>query len=409
MNKSTWHLWRLCSGCTAIFILALGLSGNSWAFGIGSASWDNSEHRLTVRGSCDSYRSDVTVTNADTGANVGTDDSCSERRWGVTRSYDNNSSVPCRVKADQTTDSQVLSAEMDVSNAPSDCDDGGTPPPGGGGDFPDQTDFKIMMNYELGMHCTGFEFAYCCVLPVYNSILAQVVKPNQGSPVNGGDFPIVLDGSSEGADGLGREVVLRDHELDAGGNFKKYVLKYWHDAQPRNDGNGKPQTSTLISAVEGNSLMAWNTRFDSAALNPDGTFVTGSYNGADGVVLGNGSFTDPTDNYQNAVWNHLYFYENLEGGNSTGTTADSAKIRLGVAGMIEYLPDCGPALHPMGPTGNGVDGGDCGSGVGNLLTYSGENGTVVFTQMKVLENLPIMLTSPNIWEALGSGRLWVCR
>jgi len=267
--------------------------------------------------------------------------------------------------------------------------------------FPTQTDFKIMMNYELGMHCTGFEFAYCCVLPVYNSILAQVVKPNQGSPVNGGDFPIVLDGSSEGADGLGREVVLRDHELDAGGNFKKYVLKYWHDAQPRNDGNGKPQTSTLISAVEGNSLMAWNTRFDSAALNPDGTFVTGSYNGADGVVLGNGSFTDPTDNYQNAVWNHLYFYENLEGGNSTGTTADSAKIRLGVAGMIEYLPDCGPALHPMGPTGNGVDGGDCGSGVGNLLTYSGENGTVVFTQMKVLENLPIMLTSPNIWEALG--------
>ena len=40
-----------------------------------------------------------------------------------------------------------------------------------------QTDFKIMMNYELGMHCTGFEFAYCCVLPPYNSILAQVVKP----------------------------------------------------------------------------------------------------------------------------------------------------------------------------------------------------------------------------------------
>ncbi|MGD8631733.1 MAG: Ig-like domain-containing protein, partial [Gammaproteobacteria bacterium] len=43
------------------------------------------------------------------------------------------------------------------------------PPPSA---FPTQTDFKIMMNYELGMHCTGFEFAYCCVLPVYNSILA---------------------------------------------------------------------------------------------------------------------------------------------------------------------------------------------------------------------------------------------
>ena len=67
--------------------------------------------------------------------------------------------------------------------------------------------------------------------------------------------------------------MLRDLELDGNGNFKKYVLKYWHDAQPRNDGNGKRQTSTLISAVEGNSLMAWNTTFDSAALNPDGTFV----------------------------------------------------------------------------------------------------------------------------------------
>ncbi len=45
-----------------------------------------------------------------------------------------------------------------------------------------QVDFKIFMNYELGMHCTGFEFAYCCVLPPYNSILAQVVKPQHRRP-----------------------------------------------------------------------------------------------------------------------------------------------------------------------------------------------------------------------------------
>ena len=37
----------------------------------------------------------------------------------------------------------------------------------------------------------------------------------------------------------------------------------------------------------------------------------------------------------------------------------------------------------------------------NVLTFSGDTGTVVYTQMKVLENLPIMLTSPRIWEALG--------
>ena len=40
--------------------------------------------------------------------------------------------------------------------------------------------FNIMMNYELGMHCTGFEFSYCCVLPPYNSILAQVVRTQKG-------------------------------------------------------------------------------------------------------------------------------------------------------------------------------------------------------------------------------------
>jgi len=280
--------------------------------------------------------------------------------------------------------------------------------------FAPQTDFKIMMNYELGMHCTGFEFAYCCVLPAYNSILAQVVKPNQTAAQHGGDFPMLMEGDpNEGLDALGRETVVRHKgELDANGNFKKYVLKYWHEAQPRNDGRGKPQSSLLISAVEGNSLMSWNTVFDSAALDANGKVITGNYNGAQGVVLGDGDTNDPSDNYQNAVWNHLYFYENLEGDNSTGTSLEKDKIRLGVSGQpvmdVVFPTDCGPALHPMGPTTqNGDPNGpevanDCGGfSNGNVLTFSGHKGTVVYTQMKVLENLPIMLTSPDIWEALG--------
>ena len=32
------------------------------------------------------------------------------------------------------------------------------------------------------MHCTGFDFSYCCVLPPYNSILAQVVKTEKTAP-----------------------------------------------------------------------------------------------------------------------------------------------------------------------------------------------------------------------------------
>ena len=134
----------------------------------------------------------------------------------------------------------------------------------------DQPDFKIMMNYELGMHCTGFEFSYCCVLPPYNSIVAQVVKPQApGFPADNADYPRLLTGDpNNGLDALGRETVLRDYESD--GTFNKYYLEYYHDAQPRLEGN-MPHTfnstggkSTLISAVEGNSLLYWNTPYDSA-------------------------------------------------------------------------------------------------------------------------------------------------
>jgi len=265
--------------------------------------------------------------------------------------------------------------------------------PGQASPLPNQTDYKIMMNYELGMHCTGFEFAYCCVLPVYNSILAQVVKPQ-----NGLDFPKLLESTpnaNTSADVLGRQTVLREKSLDANGEFSKYVLRYWHDAQPRNDGRGKSQASTLISNVEGNSLLAWNTVADAADLNPDGSFVTGTYNGATNVVLGNGSYEDtgavfgvPIDNYQNVVWNHLYIYEvsaaGVEGHKpNPASTAEADKYRLGL--HVDYPTNFGPAGH----------------GMEGLLTFSGENGTVVYTQMKVLEDLPVMLTSPRIWEALG--------
>ena len=140
---------------------------------------------------------------------------------------------------------------------------------------PPKNAFNIMMNYELGMHCTGFEFSYCCVLPPYNSILAQVVKTEKGSSDRGGS-PELLEADPNIVDGLGRPYVVRDPALDSTGKFKKYVLRYWHDAQPRDTGpggseDGAPQSSTLISQVEGNSLLMWNTVFDAAVPfhNPD--------------------------------------------------------------------------------------------------------------------------------------------
>jgi len=262
---------------------------------------------------------------------------------------------------------------------------------------PPKNTFNIMMNYELGMHCTGFEFSYCCVLPPYNSILAQVVKTQQ-NPFNGTAFPRLLDADPvSGLDFLGRPTVLRDTELDASGNFKKYVLRYWHDAQPRNDGRGAPQTSTLISSVEGNSLLMWNTVLQAAKVDSATNIIQyGTYDGQNNVVLGDGGGQDQ-DNYANAWLNHLYIYSDLSGGNPANTSLEKNKIRLGMpnplVGFSTILPqNSGPAFHPMGPGANGLN---------NVLTFSGDAGTVVFTQMKVLENLPVMLTSPRIWEALG--------
>jgi len=256
--------------------------------------------------------------------------------------------------------------------------------------------FNIMMNYELGMHCTGFEFAYCCVLPPYNSILAQVVKTEKS-----GHFPKLLEADPNvGLDGLGRPTVVRDTAHDGAGNFKKYQLRYWHDAQPRNDGQGAPQTTTLISLAEGNSLLMWNTKFDAAVVDANGALVTGTSDGATGVIQGNGSFGDANDNYINGIWNHLYIYKNgagnpnLEGANASGGSLEKDKIRLGVDGHVVYPDNTGAALHPLGPGVNGA-------GFDNVLTFSGDTGTVVYTQSKVLDNLPVMLTSPRIWEALG--------
>jgi hypothetical protein len=271
----------------------------------------------------------------------------------------------------------------------------------------DQPDFKILMNYELGMHCTGFEFSYCCVLPPYNSIVAQVVKPQSpGEPQSGADFARLLEGDpNNGLDLIGRQTVLRDY--DGSGNFQKYYLEYYHDAMPRREGNmpgtfnSNAGSDTLISDIEGNSMLYWNTPFDSAQVDTDGSItgvpgklVSGSYQGIPNVVLGDGDYRGRTDNYANGWLNHLYVYEDAEGSNPTGTSLERDKIRLGVAGMVEYPKNVGAGLQPMGPDGNV-------SGFDNVLTFSGEHGTIVFTQSKVLENLPIQLTSPDIWEALG--------
>ena len=191
-------------------------------------------------------------------------------------------------------------------------------------------DYNITINYELGMHCTGFDFTYCCILPPYNSIQSQVIK----TATDAGSLPVLL-----GAD-------EKDPRVLVDGD-KRMKLHYSHV------GN---------TYSEGVKLNYWRVPYD---LNEDGKY-------GDGENVGNAYFT------------HLYIYEDLEGTNSKNTSKDSEKKYIGIQVKI-------PTDH--GPTGDPLNNGH--------LRYSSHTGTVVYTKSPVLDNVPIMLTHPGIWEALG--------
>jgi hypothetical protein len=186
-------------------------------------------------------------------------------------------------------------------------------------------DYLIMINYELGMHCTGFDMSYCCVLPPYNSIQAQVVKTERN-----GDKPELLVSDPE------------DHEILVDGK-RRFKLAYTHE-----DPSGIPNT---VSSKK--KLAYWGVKHRDGQL--------------------------PSSYFSN-----LYFYKDLEGSNPENTTADDKKKHVGIDTHI--------ALN-QGPTGQHVGRG--------FLRYSGDTGTQVFTDSPAMENVPIKLSNPGIWEALG--------
>ncbi len=199
-----------------------------------------------------------------------------------------------------------------------------------------KNDYNITVNYELGMHCTGFDFTYCCVLPPYNSVQSQVIKTATGPK----KYPELLEADEED-----HSVVVDD---DAGKRFK---LSYGF-------------VDNTYS--EGSKLAYWNVPYD---------------------VDGDGKY-EKNENVANAYWTHLYVYKDLKGTNPKGTSKDSEKLFVGL--QIPVPLDNGPAgaavPSPM---------------KGGHLHYSGEKGTIVYTKSPVLDNVPIVLTNPGIWDALG--------
>lgn len=199
------------------------------------------------------------------------------------------------------------------------------PPAAKSGETPPPRDYVILINHELGMHCTGFDFSYCCVLPPYNSILAQVVKTERH-----GGRPVLLGADPEDPE------VLMDGD-------KRFRLAYTHE-----DPEGIPNTYSYSK-----KLAYWGVGYKDRKL---------------------------TD-YE---FSSLYFYRDLKGSNPENTTADAKKRRIGLDTTIRINE---------GPTGQHVGKG--------FLRYTGPTGTVVFTDSPAMENVPIKLSGPGIWEALG--------
>ncbi|MCK5478411.1 MAG: hypothetical protein KAI44_05810, partial [Methylococcales bacterium] len=139
-----------------------------------------------------------------------------------------------------------------------------------------KNDYNITINYELGMHCTGFDFSYCCILPPYNSIQSQVVKTADG-PYS---FPQLLKADPNDP------TVLLDGK-------KRMKLEYGH-------------VDNTFS--EGTKLAYWNIPYD---VNKDGKY-------------------SKNENVGNAYFTHLYIYKDLKGSNPKNTSKDSEKKRIGI-------------------------------------------------------------------------------
>jgi len=99
-------------------------------------------------------------------------------------------------------------------------------------------EYAAFVNYELGMHCVGFDMSYCCVIPPYNSIQSQAVKTGKdgGLPQNLTQDDVKLfyytkDNSYSEGNKMKYWNVLKDVDGDGrmdgpGENLANYVWKH---------------------------------------------------------------------------------------------------------------------------------------------------------------------------------------
>ncbi len=101
--------------------------------------------------------------------------------------------------------------------------------------------YNIFINYELGMHCVGFDISYCCIIPPYNSIQAQAVRSGSN-----GEKPRLLSPD----DKVKLFYRIKDNSYSEGNK-----MKYW---QVLKDASGR---GTMDSPGDNMANYVWDHLF----------------------------------------------------------------------------------------------------------------------------------------------------
>jgi mono/diheme cytochrome c family protein len=158
--------------------------------------------------------------------------------------------------------------------------------------------YTVFINYELGMHCVGFDISYCCVIPPYNSIQAQAVRTSEK-----GGLPVLL----APGDGIQFYYSVRDNSYSEGNK-----MRYWGVAKDvRSDGKMDEPGDNMANyvwthlfiykdlegtipqgATEANRLHVGKEIQVPVDSGPSGKSLAGGYLSYAGKTGGNKVFTD---------------------------------------------------------------------------------------------------------------------
>jgi hypothetical protein len=163
---------RLTVVVPMLFFGLIALAGTTMAedgIQLTDAKWESGDKILVVKGRNAGRRATVTLENASTGAVLKTFQASREGKFE--QKIYNLDPAPCRVRAGTE---HRGSDERNVSDAPSNCDGGGSPSPVSG-------NFTILPANDLGMHCADLDYTVFSILPPLNVVHAQVIRTGTSS------------------------------------------------------------------------------------------------------------------------------------------------------------------------------------------------------------------------------------